>query len=431
MFINGKPDRNSQQPTTAHRPGVAMILVMVAVTIAMVMSLSFHAAQSTTHGVSENIRRHDRARYIAESALALGFNRVKDLETWRSDHTSGVWYNNISLHGGTYQLSGIDADGVLNDDDTDPLTLSAKGTYQGVTHVLSAELTFPELQGGAPAYGVFCSGTIELKGFSEIDSFDSSLGAYGGSNKGPDASVVTLSTSSSQVRVSLLSMINGDVYVGMGGNPNTVIYGWGVISGSESALTQSYSMPAVFPWPANMPANSGSKTYTSTQNFSSNQQFDDLVFQNNAIVNITGNLTWRVNKKFVVQDSAQLKIMANSSLTVVVGESIEFKDSAKVNVNTANSTKLVIFGRGIGYEHKISNSAKVYAILDYPKSRGKLENFAELYGAILATDLLVEDLARVHTDNNPAVMEVNPRLVVVGGGGASVPEALARWTELP
>lgn len=133
------------RPIPRRRRGVALMLAMVAVTIVMVLTMGFALSQQTAINVSRNIQYHANARFIAESGLQMALDRVTSDPNWRTTYTNGVWVNGVSFGGGTLTIRGEDGtysaatgavtgDANLANSSSDPLTLTATGTYKGVTH---------------------------------------------------------------------------------------------------------------------------------------------------------------------------------------------------------------------------------------------------------------------------------------------------------
>ena len=129
-----------------------MLLVLIAIAFATILGMSFLAAQSTTTQVGQNVQHHGRARHIAESGLVMAIEQVRQDSDWRSNFSDGVWASNQAFESGTFTVTGrdgydsdgdgqIDGDGKLNDDNSDKLTLLARGEYNGVTHEVSAVIT--------------------------------------------------------------------------------------------------------------------------------------------------------------------------------------------------------------------------------------------------------------------------------------------------
>lgn len=408
--------------------GFAMLLVMIMVGAAFVLGMSYLNAQSTSTSMMENKRRQAMARYIAESGLDMAVEEVKGNPDWRTDQTSGTWVTNYALAGGTVTIAGVDEDGDLEDASTDPVALTAIGSFQGVTYRTAAAVSFGDGAGGGGGYGITTTGMIETKNSALVDSFDSSLGPYGGANIGAEAKLATTSIASNKVVVGSATTIKGDVFVGVGGDPDVVVNVKGTLTGGKFAMSDDPQVPPVAELPPGFPANEGSKTFShGTTTISTDRHFDDLVIGNNATVRINGDVTLRVNKKFEIKNNASLEILPDSSLKVYVEESIVFDNNAKVNENTALPGNMVVFSRGSGYEHSIVNRAQVYAIIDAPSSSLKLQNHVGFYGAFMGTDLLIENNAAFHVDTNPALGQMNLRLPT----GSGSPQVRVRWLENP
>ncbi len=141
--------------TNRHR-GVAMILVLVALSMATVIGLSFLNTQTTTNGIARNVSSQTRARGIAESAMEMTIDHLRTSDSWRNDLADGTWVGpesqNNQLDGGTFTIivndgkldaSGnlTDNDGNLADEPTDHVVVTAMGYFQGVSHTIKAEVT--------------------------------------------------------------------------------------------------------------------------------------------------------------------------------------------------------------------------------------------------------------------------------------------------
>ncbi len=127
-----------------------MLLVLIAVAVATVLSMSFLASQATTHGVAQNVQKHAQARSVAESALVAAIHYAQTDSGFRTDKAHGQWVANAAINGGTFDLFGYDGldtdgdgvvddtDGDLADDTSDPVTLTVVGYFDGVSHTVSA-----------------------------------------------------------------------------------------------------------------------------------------------------------------------------------------------------------------------------------------------------------------------------------------------------
>lgn len=146
------------------RRGVALLLVMIAVMVSSIIAYTYLAAQQTSIGIARNIKNHAKARYIAETGMALTMAYIKSDANWRTNRTVGVWASNVTFGSGSYTVrcdDGIDAngdgiislpsegDGNLANNANDPATLTVTGTASTGTYVLRAVLR----QGGTSQFG--------------------------------------------------------------------------------------------------------------------------------------------------------------------------------------------------------------------------------------------------------------------------------------
>lgn len=120
------------------------MLVLIAVAMAAILAAAFSKSQATSTAVAANAVSHSRARAIAESALNLALQEVRNNGEWRTTYANGDWIVDHAFDGGTFTINGqdgidedgdgaVDGDGDLADDGSDYLTLTAVATFNGVT----------------------------------------------------------------------------------------------------------------------------------------------------------------------------------------------------------------------------------------------------------------------------------------------------------
>lgn len=84
--------------------GSIMLLVMVAVAITTVISLTFMTSATTITGISKMVDHHAQARQVAESGLQLGKSYLEREPAWREDQVNGVWASEFPLLDGKVSL---------------------------------------------------------------------------------------------------------------------------------------------------------------------------------------------------------------------------------------------------------------------------------------------------------------------------------------
>ena len=131
---------------------MALLVVLLIVSVATVLALSFTNAQSTTRGIAANIEDHAQAQFVADSGLRMAVRYVQSDGAWRDDQSDGVWIADAAVAGGTVEITGedgfdndgdgiVDGDGNLADDPQDLLTLTVTGRASQATAIARAVIT--------------------------------------------------------------------------------------------------------------------------------------------------------------------------------------------------------------------------------------------------------------------------------------------------
>lgn len=270
------------------------------------------------------------------------------------------------------------------------------------------------IQLGAPlAYAGATKGAIEVLDSAVIDSFDSSIGPYGGTNIGSDAALATNATAAGSIMLQLAT-VRGNLFTGVGSDPKTAIVKvGGTLTGKPAALATPLTIPSPPAWPTNTGTNVGNYDLSlGTTVIAANLHCDRFRATADAIVQISGHLVIRANREFVLDEFARLEILPDSSLTIYVGDSIKIAANAQANVNTGQASKLVFYSMGTGFVHTIDGDASAYAIIDAPSSSLVISGNGRLYGAFMGNTLSVKNFGQLHVDRNPAVATACPRLPV-------------------
>lgn len=219
---------------------------------------------------------------------------------------------------------------------------------------------------------VFGTSTVILDGPVLIDSYDSSLGSYGGTNIGIDGHVATDATAAASVTLKKTVIINGDMTTGVGSNPSTVISnpGGAAIAGTISAATSVVSPQTIS---TSIPSSgaldlSGSTTQTLT---TGTYRFDSI--------NLSGSAT--------LQASGPVVIYVDGAVTL------------GGNVSTASSkpSNMIIYVTGTS-DVTLSGSVAFYGALYAPNSTVQVSGSGDIYGAMVAKNYNHNGSGDVHYD---------------------------------
>lgn len=441
----------SRQPRRQARPvrrpasrqgGIALVLVVIAVAVALILGVSFLSSQNTLLTISKNIRAHPRARHIAESGLELALQHVQSDEDWRSRHSNGAWTTDHPLAGGTFTIVGEDGrdtngdgtidstegDGDLADDPGDPLTLTATGRFDGASHTVRAVVHYQ----GTGVYGAAVRNAVSIDNGSVVDSFNSADGRYSSFNAGDNAHIATNATATGAISLRNHARIEGNLYYGVGGTDAVLDDRQGTVTGSVGPLPEPLRFPAPPDWPDNVGPNLGDRSLNGGMDvINTNQQYGDLTLRNGATVYVLGERTLRINGDLTVRNRAALELLPGATLTLYVGGTIRLENQASLNVNTAQPQRLIIFGRGANLEHELSNRAEAYAVFDTPDADLDIDNRAQLYGGVICRALTVRNHnSGLHLDHNPNLLGIHDRFRTSSSGGRAGGLAVS-WVEMP
>ncbi len=342
-------------------------------------------------------------QFIAESGVSTTLAYLRDNKSWRTQQVSGTWVNSQKYAGGTFNVIGedgvdedgdgnVDGDGDLADDATDPLTLTVTGEYSGVTHVI--HVTVHPTSSGA-GKSVTATTSVYMKD-GTIDSFNSNIGPYGGSNIGQDAVVTTNSTSSGTVDLNSTATIKGTVKVGVGGDPAQVIAADdGVtITGGTGTLSEEGTVESIAP--PDLGANQGDVVYENgVHTLSQDVHSAKFYVKNDAVLKISGDRRV-VCERLVISDLAQVKFSPKATLTVWADQST-FSGTSRTNLDTGDPSRFTLYAQTSDIID-VQDSVQVYGQVVAEEGMLWVTNFAEFFGGFSGESLKVTGEGQFHHD---------------------------------
>ncbi len=271
--------------------------------------------------------------------------------------------------------------------------------------------------------GIAVEDTIDYGGSNAIiDSYDSTHGPYGPTNNGSDAIVATNSTGNSDFILYSNAKIKGNAKCGAGGNPTNVIktYSGSQITGTRSALGADVDI-SVATEPTGPPFNGrpkGNLTLSSqTVTLNSNHYYNRIQLWGSTILRISGNVILLANHNVEISGSARIEILADSSLTLYARRNCDI--GGKINVNTADPSKVHIYITGNNKYFDMWGDAEVHAVVENPRGRFAIWGTADFFGAIKAKDF--EGGRPVHIDIANAFASSEVTGGGPGGSGSVLP----------
>jgi hypothetical protein len=377
-----------------------------------IMALPFLVKFSSRMRITEKSFVSLAALNLAEAGLERAIWELNsgDISSWSVSGTNQRTLNisNFTASNGT--VIGNISTTVYDPQGLTPV-IESTGTAVHIGSPSVSKILRVVLQGGAPAplfnFMLFGALGVNIGGGAVIDSYDSRLGAYGGTNVHDGGNIGTNGDIYGAVNVGNGSIVNGDAMTGAGSDPNEVIImGMGAdITGETVPLDDAKVLPSV-PVPTGL-TNRGNLSVSGTSTtISQSGQYNNLTLANNSRVTITSNVTLYVSGAFTLNNNAEFRINPGCSVTFYFGGGWAINSNAKFNNMSHDPTKLVMYGTDTFSGSKtFCNAFETYAAMYFPKANVSLANTAAFYGSIIARQFLVGNNMRVHYDEALASLQ--------------------------
>lgn len=229
---------------------------------------------------------------------------------------------------------------------------------------------------------IFADGSIVMSNSALVDWYN-----YGVGEKG--LQIGTNSTNADVIQLGNGVIVNGDVVVGMGGDPDVVIDAtWATITGDIYSMTESYELPSVTV-PEQLEALPSGGTITENTTITSSAKYDSINLGNSQIIIIDGPVSLYVIGDITLKNSAELQVVdavanPDAYLTLYLGGGVEVANSDTINNLSADPKRLQLYGLDTCQSIVLKNSSEFYGTIYAPNAYVEMENAADLYGAVVA-----------------------------------------------
>jgi hypothetical protein len=228
-----------------------------------------------------------------------------------------------------------------------------------------------------------------------------------------DVGIGTLSTLPDRIPLGPGTVVDGDVFVGVDGDPGVVIGAGGTITGSKYALSEEVELPVIKP-PVlpNMgmaldvkgatitilPPQSG--RYSAVTLAAAGGLPGILEIQGgNVALHITGNMS--------LGSSCELIVRPGSSLKLYVDGDIMGKNSTGFNNEAGNVQDFTLYATGTGDQtFELKAKSNVFGAIYAPNANIELYPSSEMYGAIVANNVIFKSGGNFYYDE--ALRNVSP-----------------------
>lgn len=405
--------------TTQRRGSVYLLVLGLSMLVTVIGLGSVAVSRLTARTVSEGKDFTD-ARMLAFSAAEHAFTRINADTNWRTTFNGQTIQ--MSLGRGTFSWHITDeSDGNLTDDPTEAFTIWTTGTVGRASYSMKVHMVPGSSSTSRFTAGVCSLGSVSLAGSAVIDSYDSTLGAYGGSNVGSAAVVRTNSTGANTVSLGGGTKIKGSVQVGPGADPSTVISNTSLVTGTKTAMSQQITLPTLTA-PTNLGASTGDMSYTSTQvgTLSGNYHVNNLTVGNSGRMKISGAVTMLVDGNINLSGSGVVEILSGGSLTIYVKGSTSIGNGASMSIDGQNLSSIKLLNLGTNTVNISGSAAVVQGVIVSPNGAVTIGNSGQVFGAIQTKQLSLSGSGFFHEDRR---ITTSVDKVVLPGDTTTTPRA--------
>ena len=225
---------------------------------------------------------------------------------------------------------------------------------------------------------IFSEGSIILHNSGIVDWYNYDSGDA-------NLKVATNSTKNGSISLKNSSIINGDVTVGPGGEPDDVIdlKGGAKIEGETSSLTQQreLELPTVPNWLKLLPSGG---TITDNTVIYHSGKYSEIDLKSGKKITVVGDVKLYISGDLILGNSAELEIEEGSSLALFLDGDLESKNSSKINNETKIPQNLQIYGLEGCEDMDFKNSSDFYGTIYAPNADIVIHNSVDIYGSTVS-----------------------------------------------
>lgn len=240
-------------------------------------------------------------------------------------------------------------------------------------------------------YAVFAQGDIDLAAAAAVDwyNYDEDDG---------NLQIGSHSVVPGAIELKNRSMINGDVVVGVGGDPAIVITDNGaIITGRAYAMVGRHHVPRITVpgWLASLPSGG---TIRNDTTISSSGKYDEINLKKGRELEIEENVALYIVGDVTLGKSASIMIEDDTSLILFIGGDYEGKSGSSLNNETRDPGKLKVYGLESCNYMRFKNGTELYGAIYAPNAEVTFDNSADAYGSVVARRFVQRNSAAFHYD---------------------------------
>ena len=384
------------------KSGFVMVLMLLAVVILSVIGLGLlglgqQSRMLAVRNVSEFVARCSADAGLTKAVFEM--NEKLEVKPWDGSALPSAISETLPNCDGvfSYTVAG----------DSSSYSIESIGKSGRAERTVSCVL---RLQGPFES-AIFANTSISLKNGAMVDGYN-----YGGGEE--NLQIGTNNTEPGSITLANEAVVNGDVVVGVGGDPDVVIDSdWSNITGETYALTERYELPSITV-PQYLQDLSSQGTISGSTVMTSSGKYDSINLAHTETLTLTidGSVALYIIGNIELKNDAQLQIVdvntnPDASLILYVGGNIAVGNAGVINNETADPKRLKIYGLDSCENIQFDNASAFCGTIYAPKADVVFCNAVNIFGAVVADNFKQENAGVFYYDASLRDVSLNDECV--------------------
>ena len=375
-----------------NQKGFAMAINLIIIIVLTIFATALLLRGTVANKRTEGFVDQTRAFWVAESGIAKAVYALNNA-SWTGWTANG---NDMALQGslgsaGDYDITAYD---YLSSN----VRIEATGYFPSRTAAnpisRKIEVLVSKANNSLFKYAAFAEGTMTISGQGSTDSYDSSLGAYGGANIGTEGDVGS-NTSFSPSGGN--AYVDGDINIPVGETvPDAKFYSGIVIEEDKPALT-AVTVPPVLTALPNLGSLSSTITLTS-----GDYQYWMINLSSKKTVTLVGPINLYLTGTTAIKIAGQAKIYVDPASTgpvnIYFDGDVSLSGQGITNA-TGVPSNMILYGTGTAQDISLSGQNDFHGAIYAPESDLKLTGQGALFGAFVGDTVTISGQGGVHYDS--------------------------------
>lgn len=380
---------NKKNPLQSKRKSSAMALMLVALTVLLVMGVGMLSLGLRGRILALQAASEIAARCAADAGLTKALfemNEKLKVKPWSDSNLPQVTDEALPNCDAIFSYT-------VTGDSSNGFTVESVGNYSWAQRKVNSTLRLQTLF----EYAVFTQGSTLLKTGTTIDMCNFNAGD-------PPLQIGTNSTEAGAIVAKSGVTIDGDVVVGMGGDPEVVIdaLNEAAITGSVYVAPEEYELPSITV-PQYLQELPSQGTLTGGTTITTTGKYDNIDLGNSEIAAINGAVSLYVTGNIILDNSAEIQIVdantnPDASLIIYLGGDFLSQNGGIVNNLTRDATRVKIYGLDTCLSFNFKTNSIFHGAIYAPNADVRLHNSVEVYGSIITNSFIQDVRCNFHYD---------------------------------